>query len=631
MRAGSGPRRLRRAWMPTLAVVGLLLAGCTGGGPRSAPSAHAAAALPPLTFESRSPAADVTTQAKRASSELVTMAGTIRSWKLDCSVADPLVQQLGYADDALQQGNRVGARVLLSAWKVHAQALARAGVLSSAEGAQYQALGSRAESQLPSAGRVFPFQQAGAPSVAEGTRTCPGIAGNADTNAFFDNLHIFVPIALRQIPHVGFLISGLYAIIFKEHDATRSWEAIRKQVEEVVKKQIQQHVKEELNGKLRELQSFMQSYVVAVNNGFPQEEVKGYWVHAQDHLNAVERAGYFKPAQDGYLFLPEFSEFMNLDLASLREGILAGADFGLSPGAVDLYKRDFTKSPSIIADATAYVNKWYDPGRTATPFVCQVWVKYENPSGGAASKKCRNDNIDRFNSKNVYDMFMIQAAKDQAFTWPYFNPVTHPGEVNVPRNTRVIFSNAYGSGASAWEIGGASVPTGPINPVQPPTADPLSVLKGWTICKKAPCPNQGADLWVKAWQLQWGGDHFANPPVPPVRTSPLYGISGGTLQPPILIPATRYTQGLLLASAFGAAGSDSGNPIINWIRFTAVNGQKSPTSGPIGGTQKENYSVRFPNEQLADMYSGGNVGKTSTFGTDWKSPSSIVFGFRYEF
>lgn len=624
----------RRTWMAALAVTGLLAAGCAGGGHRSPPAAQAAASLPPLTFESRSPAADVTAQAKQASSVLVTMAGTIRSWELDCSVADPLIQQLGYADDALQQGNRVGARVLLTAWTIHAQAMTRAGVLTSADGAQYQALASRAENQLPGEGRVFPFRQAGAPSVAEGTRTCPGIAGNTGTNAFFDNLHIFVPIALRQIPHVGFLLSGLYSIIFKEHDATRSWEAIRTQVEAVVKKQIQQHVKDELNGKLRELQSFLQSYVVAVNNGFPEEDVKSYWVHAQEHLNAIERAGYFKPAQDGYLFLPEFSEFMNLDLASLREGILAGPDFGLSPGAIDLYKRDFTKSPGIIADATAYVNKWYDPGRTATPFVCQVWVKYENPSGGAASKKCRNRNIDEFNSKNAYDIFMIQAAKDQEFNWPYFNPVQYPGKADVPRNTRVIFSNAYGSGASAWEIGGASVPAGPISPAQPPNADPLSLIKGWTICKKSPCPAQAADLWVKAWQLQWGGNVLTNPPVPPSRTSPLFGYSGGTLQPPVIIDPVSYSESvksLLITSAFGAAGSDSGNPIINWIRFTRANGQQTPASGPIGGTQKENYSARFPSEQLADMYSGGNAGKTSTAGTDWKSPSSVVFGFRYEF
>jgi len=116
-----------------LAVPGLLAPGRTGGGkppanaaPASSPDAPvgtAGSALPPISSSTprsqiRDLTPDVTGRAEQASNTLAhRMPPAIRSFPLGPGVNGPPIQQLAYVEDAVQQGNRLGAEALFDAWR----------------------------------------------------------------------------------------------------------------------------------------------------------------------------------------------------------------------------------------------------------------------------------------------------------------------------------------------------------------------------------------------------------------------------------------------------------------------------------------------------------------------------------
>lgn len=597
-----------------LAVLGLLAAGCTGGGGRSGRVPHAHAEESFVTFDTPpsqvpDPTPDVTAEAKVASRTLVRMAGIIGSWNLAPSILDPLTQQIAYVDDALQEGNRLGAEVLLSAWKSNAEELTKSGMISSADGAQYQALASEVQSQLPGTGQVMPFTQPGAPRVSQSGRNC---GGSGPLDVILGDVRILTSKALTQVPSVGWLLSGLFEIMWpiKATTPQEIWVCLRDEVSGVVQRKIAEQKVKDLDAVIEGLKNVIGRYIAIAQKSTDASVIRSYWHNAQTQLDAA--GPQFKSATPEYVALPEFAEWVNLNLSSLRDGILNAGKIGLSAAEVDVYKEDFTKSPGIISEAETWVSEQYKKGYNDTPFVCT------RKSGS----KCYYQARDEFNSKNKFDMVMIPAVKDQAWNWPYYDPVTHPVPVQVPPDTRVIFSPAFGSGNNgAGNSGGVIKPDGTAQ-------DPITHITVWA--GKCPgCFSGNTQIYpvrVAGWQVTFGNKPGTQEPGKQVK----YGYTGSTVKDISTGAVGDFpppTGEQAIVTAYGSAGD-----IIDAVAFTRANKQDT---GWIGATNKQSacnssppgpecYSISFPDEILAAVYSSGNNTKDG-----WNSPHSIVFGFRY--
>lgn len=599
-----------------LAALGLV-AGCTGGSGRRP---HAEAGT--QTAEAGSPAGpDVTGQAKEASRTLTRMAGTIGSWNLAPSFGQPLVLQIGYVISALQQDNWLGARSLLTVWTAHAQHLASSGLLPRADAVQYQSLSREAEKELPDRGKIRPFTQPGAPPVLQSGSGCDGLTAGT---GFLDVVRIFVLGGLRLIPKAGYILSGLLALLWPDkNNPTLTWQCLRDEILTIVDKKIQQQKKTTLTDVITGLKNNINTYVDAIEENVPPGELKQLWLNLQGKLDAAEPV--FKAQNDEapYVFLPEYTEFMNLDLASLRDGILQGEErFGLSPELINVYKRQF---PAVITNAGDWVTAQYPKGRAAAPVKCKDfdWVK-----------RCVNPRVVDFNSKNVYDMSMIPATQDPAFAWPYFNPVKYPDPVQVPPDKRLIFSPAFGAANQAKDVGWA-YPAPAIDPSRTPR-DAITHLTIWVICNSASTPHGNSSYYcgnpwtgnytfVRAWEVKFGSQTpvrygygpWVNQSPKPKAEQPPIGASISLGSDP-LAEIYGASTGIIDAVGFKrVTGQDTG-----WIGNT---GRKPPNckTPPHGSSYPaECFAASFPDEVVADMYAAGNDQRES-------APNSVVFGFRF--
>lgn len=629
--------RCVRGWtwraVALLAALGLIV-GCTGGGRHRTAQAGTAP--------------NATAQAKEASAALVQMAGTIRSWKLDPGVVSQLLGQIGYVVSALEQGNWLGAQTLLSAWRSNAQTLVNVGVLPSSDGGQYQELAANVDRQLPDAGVVQPFTQSGAP--------VPPSACDDGGLAFLDFARVVAVKGLAQIPKVGGILSGFLALLWPEKKNESQWECLAGQLDALVHQHITQLVKEQLGYRLDTLEGKIDDYVKAIQEtgGFDnasdarKKTIGGYWKEINNQLN--NDYADFKRARNAepYVFLPDFSQFMNIYFATLRDGILNGSQMGIGtedPLELTDLKRKYT---ARYDDATGWTKEQYPAGRAFATNPANIKYRMEKPTTAKSAEKAAV-NIDNFNAGANYDLFMTPAVKDQAFTWTYFDPVKYPEDVTVPPDTRVLFSPAAGSGAKEFKsppsatgpgTGLVGVPTGDITPPAPP-AKSISHVTVWTNCTrkktsgKVPpiCPASPSEAWVRGWRVDFGS-----------QAGRTYGYQNGKAESFSIGSANER-----IIRVRGVAGLNSDNPIINSIAFVRSNKQVAGDFGnpqPASRGKSEKYDYEYPGEMLADVYSGGNFTQNTAryygcsyhYGhgticdgadeTTWQAPSSVVFGFR---
>jgi YVTN family beta-propeller protein len=640
-----------RAWGRMWKAVALfaalaLVAGCTGG--RGRHQAVQAGTRP----------STATGQAKQASATLVRMAGTIRSWRLDPGVRDQLLGQIGYVVSALEQGNRLGAQALSAAWASNAQALASAGVLPRPDGSQYQALAAEVDHQLPDSGVVQPFTQSGASKV-------PDACGSGGLT-FLDFVRTATSGSLRGIPYAGFVLSGFLELLWPDKNNPQlQWDCLYDQVLKAIDKKIEEHTREALHKRIQGIRRVIDDYVNAaagLSENSPEsrwKEVGDDWRAAYDWLNGSEPE--FRPTREPFAFLPEYVEFMTLFLATLRDGVLFGPKFGFSTEKVDGYKKKFKDE---LDAAKAWVEKQYPAGRAVAAADVKYRMEYKDTDFKSKGKEKAAPKIDEYNATADYDLFMTPATKHQAFNWPYLNPDRYPSGVVVPPDTRVIYSPAFGSGASSFtsvkgntQEGRIGMPTGPITPYAVTTPEnPLSRVTVWTDCTRRArrgrpqdvgpvCPSSPDQDWVRGWRLSYASS----------GNGALYGHTTGSERSFAVVPADGKTQ---ITKVEGVVGLNEQNPVVDSVRFIRSNGE---VAGAFGNTPtlhpgccgehrsrglNENYTFALPDEILANVYSGGNFPGETTYhwscdpraqtisqnpcllDTTWAAPSSIVFGFR---
>lgn len=600
-----GRRCLPKAGVLLAAVLCLvsLVSACTGGHHRAQ---QASAEEQFLTFATMPPSVpDVTRDAREANGTLADLARTVRSWPLDSSVTTPLVQQIAYAAAALQQGNLLGARALLAAWTAHVQDLAHSGMIPAADDTRYRQLAAGAEGEIPERGRVTPFPRSDAPPVVQATRDCGGANG---VDAVTSAIHTFVPYMLAAIPEVGWALAGLYAIVWPPGSGdSATWDCFYDAVHQVLQK-VNEDNQRRLRALIEGLKADIQNYVAFAQAGEAPQAVYEAWSNANGHLSHDAPQFYGDNAVTPQeLFLPEFAQFANLQLASLREGFEHGAGWGLTQNTVNRYRQEIADTAKR---AVSWKDTYYPRGRDAAPFVCRKWVDVPANPPAPKSRRCFAENIDQFNSENDYDKLMIPAVSDQAFNWPYFSPDKGP----VPPNKRVIFSSAFGTGAKSFAIGGWGISAGPISPDHT-ARDPITEIGSTVNCKENDCqPGTGSGLWISSWMYR-AGDWLSPAYGAPTRWNGAYVPVG-----------SRPTGHQAIVKVDGFAGKTSSEPLIYRLQFTRAGGGEPLQAGDTG--KKPNFSASFGGEVLASLYSGGNYEHNALFGKDYKAPSSIVFGFR---
>ena len=550
---GGGRRNIRPLW----AVAAAVLVVCLIGVSNAASQSTAVAA-----------SANVTAQLNAARNRVKGLESTVNHSGLACQQAAAIDQQLAFVDDALNQGNLLGARTLLQVSMDLASTNARHGVLSPTTAAQLRRSGGQILRSIPTRGQIaHEFKPTrGRPILA--LHRCPG--GTNDAGATVSEfLRALISHAIAHVPVAGAFLAALVEVLWpgsEQHNVT--WDELTAYVDQHINEAIDQKTKEDLDAKLSGLSSVLHNYVLAVQSKDTQVINSEF----RNALDALEHdAPSFQPQTRPYLVLPEYTQLQNLLLAQLRDGIVNGASFGLPQNFIDDYKKR-------IANDIANANKW-------------VSSQIPEAHNHLSWTNDQHSNVNKFNANATLDDTLVPAVADQQYFWQYFDPVKYKPPFDPPPNARVLYTPAFGT------IDGNGTPT-PQGAGKPPIVH----ITVW-----------GFDR-IDGMQLTYGVG--SNP-------DPRMGGSGGTLNPPkggsFQVGPLADTRGWV-TRVYGKAGD-----VPQAVGFVFTKGNSETDTGLMGSANPQStpsYELSFPGEVLAYIKING----VSTF---YNSADAIVYGFRY--
>lgn len=517
----------------------------------------------------RRSAPDVTAQLGAARNRVMRLQSTINHSGLACEQAAEIDQQLAYVDDALNQGNLLGARTLLQVSMDLSSSHARQGVLSRSAAAVLQRNGRRLLRSIPTRGRIpSEFRpKKGAPSLV--LHRCPGAAPDAGAK-ISEFLRALISHSIAHVPVAGAFLAALVEVLWpgsEEHNPT--WDELTAYVDQHINEAIDQKTREDLDAKISGLSSALHDYLVAVQSKDTSTIKSEYLVT----LALIKHdAPAFQPPTRPYLVLPEYTQIQNLLLVQLRDGIMNGASFGIPPSLVDAYKAQ-------IADDIASATKW----------VSQQMPEAHNHVSWTNDQ---HSNVNKFNANATLDDSLVPAVADQQYFWPYLDPIKYKPPFDPPPNARVLYTPVFGT------IDNNGTPT-----VQGAGKSPLVHITVW-----------GFDR-IDGMQLTYG---LGSQPDPRMGNQ-----NGGTLNPPkggsFQVGPTSDTRGWV-TRVYGKAGD-----VPQAVGLVFTKGDSSSDTGLMGsGTPSStpDYDASFPGEVLAYIKING----VSNF---YGSADAIVYGFRY--
>ncbi|WP_299734212.1 insecticidal delta-endotoxin Cry8Ea1 family protein [uncultured Endozoicomonas sp.] len=388
--------------------------------------------------------------------------------------------------------------------------------------------------------------------------------------SFANSLRSIVAQGLAKIPIAGFFLSALEQLLWPV-SGQDIWGMIKDQVEALVNEKIAKFqyelVKEDLQGLQRVINDYKDSLKFAKENPeFVREKYLIAIGFFQDQLPHFIAEGQELP------LLGLYASFANLHLATLRDGVLFGKEWGWQP---DLVKAQHDKLVEAIKEHTEWVSKWYKKGLEET--------KQGLPTTG------NNLTTNRWAIVNRYERNMTLNILDLQFYWPYFDPeVAPPGKKDaIPTLTRMIYSDPIGT----FEDNGI--------PDLTPVMDLLVALglRGFA----------NLDAIQETFIDKTGG----------IYTTPWIGGTGGELNPPW--GWSGHFDGNLIVGVRGHSGD-----IINSIILEFKDGSSTPrvgnNEGPIYGNA---FHYTYPGHLMTKMFANG----PSRY---YDSLEGIILGFRPE-
>ncbi|GIP18356.1 hypothetical protein J40TS1_39980 [Paenibacillus montaniterrae] len=254
---------------------------------------------------------------------------------------------------------------------------------------------------------------------------------------------VIISTGLGQVPAVGFVLSALVEIFWPSSQQD-VWAEIESKVEQLVDQKISDLVYRQVEESLTGLHNNLNEYLWAVQNTRDKNLITQKFNIAHGHF--IQELPHFQSKGYELLLLPLFTQFANLHLSLLRDGVLYGADWGWSED-IQLHQRE--QITQTIEQYTTYTNQVYTNALNDT--------KSKAPSNKYFTEP--------FNTINRFTREMTLTVLDFKTLWSYYDPTLYPAPVKIYLD-REIYSDAVGTADDSGPIQLPSPPTKPITKIE---------------------------------------------------------------------------------------------------------------------------------------------------------------------
>ena len=519
--------------------------------------------------------------------------GRVQQLRTACVTRNAIVEELRNAYAAMVSGDRSGAAGLLQVYVDDAHGMSTDGLLN----------GRQASMLASGLGDVLKQVGSGESKRVESPRRWPPLPGCTPARAHTAGLLLdALAVARRAFKAVRRLIRsviGLSPTVPKPPTAflrtimDSLWPADTSQpsIDDLVPSSVTA-VRPVLDSLKARTDSFLQWEECCLAT--QPSEVGREWNTALDAF-ASDKGQFQSPSSEQVNLLPLFTEYENLYLSLLREGVVNGPKWGLSLGATvsveDQIRAELNASnPS---SAMRYSNNVYD--------------------AGLAALKSYPDNPEKdFQSKSAYRRDMQLEVLDFRDVWHTEDPMSYPyGDPSFTQD-RIIYSD---------EVGNASHTYSPFSPPANPS-HPLSSLTAWTT--RVTYSYHFDQNWLTAIQADNSPDVGSRTGAQTTGTPTTYAdVAPGSTRGPIVQVGTTWDQKNAITDPL---------KIIGTVNFTFSNGT---TAAPGGNFYNHSSYDKYPSDCCTTYWTfDGEVLATAKIAghydmlKDQNVADGLVLGFR---
>ncbi len=258
--------------------------------------------------------------------------------------------------------------------------------------------------------------------------------------------------ALGLVPTAGPILAG-FVYIFWPQDQPDVWQQIQAQVESLIHQQLSTYEQEQVTNNLAGLQNALSDYLAALVTGDIQA-ISDQWIVTSTLFDSS--LPNFQSPNYQVLLLPMFAQFATMNLALLRDGVIAGDKWGWND---DYQKLVATKLSQKIIDYCDYVTAVNPKGSadawntTADPHACQP-----------------------FRNGNAYQRHMNLTVIDFLRFWYYMDVTKFPDPVTVLVQ-REIYSDPVGTCDDSGRIFLPDPPSAPISQITVWAGDRIDAIQ----------------------------------------------------------------------------------------------------------------------------------------------------------
>ncbi|MBV8552059.1 MAG: hypothetical protein JOY54_12225 [Acidobacteriaceae bacterium] len=264
------------------------------------------------------------------------------------------------------------------------------------------------------------------------------------------DLRQIVIVGLGATGQAGKVLGTLLGCLWPPKSAD-VWDSIRERVEKLIDQKLADRTYKDCKDDLDGIRNNVKHYLDAVRQKDLEPGGKSGKSYAAEYWTATkaimeQRLPHFQADPYQLLLLPLYVQFINLYIMLLRDGIIDGAEkLGWTEDEITGFREDLS---TAVADATAWVDKWYQTGLDA--------VKSHAPND--------KHKVEPFRSINAYMRNMTLMVTDFSSLWP-FSVVGHDGTWSPPPPgflSRELYSDPHGTCDNSSGISLPAPPTGPI-------------------------------------------------------------------------------------------------------------------------------------------------------------------------
>jgi len=249
--------------------------------------------------------------------------------------------------------------------------------------------------------------------------------------------------ALGEVPVVGFALSALVEIFWPQSQED-IWAEIKDNVEQLVDQKISDLVYQQVQESLTGLHNNLQDYLWALQNSQDNNYISQKYNITLALFN--QELPHFQSKGYELLLLPLFTQFANLHLSLLRDGVLYGSEWGWTEEIIQHTKDTIS---ATIQQYIPYTEETYTSGLNAT----------------TANAPTNSHNTEPFCTINRYVREMTLTVLDFKSMWIYNDPTLYPEPVQVILD-REIYSDPFGTADNSGLISLPLPPTKPITQLE---------------------------------------------------------------------------------------------------------------------------------------------------------------------